>query len=167
MDVVAILSIAVSIWTVDLPALELRALAGQVVLPAHATEEWDAIGTFILKSEKAADTTVKLYYFDTDSAAKKMERKGGMGFIYPNYLSIHAVYREGDGPWKYKELYGVFRVGFWKVAEVKPEAVTIQVRSKAIIFSNDSIRFTDEELKRIYEPVPMQLTLKDGVPSLK
>ena len=166
MAVVTVWTVVIGIWVADLPALELRTLAKQVRLPANAAEEWDAIGTYTLKGEKAT-TTVKLYYADSDSIAKKMERKRGMGRIYPNSFSIHAVYREGDGSWKYKELYRVGRVGFWKVAEITPEVVTVQVRSKAIIFSNNPIHFTDEELKRMYEPASMQLTLKDGVPSLE
>ncbi len=167
MDVITIWTVAIGVWAADLPAIELRALGKQVALPAGAAEKWDAIGTYTIKQGKAT-TIVKLYFSDSDSIADKAERRGGIGMrTYPNFFSIHAVYREGDGPWKHKELYRVARVGFWKVSEVKPEAVTVQVRSKAIIFSNSPIRFTGEDLKRIFEPVPLRLTLTDGVPTLK
>jgi hypothetical protein len=168
MDAITIWTVAVGIWAADLPSLELSALAKNVALPAGAAEKWDAIGTYTFKGGTAA-TTVKLYYADSDSIADKVERRGGFGImrLYPNHFSIHAVYREGAGPWKHKKLYGAYRVGFWNVAKVKPDAVIIQVRSKMIIFSDSPIRFTDEELKRIYKPVPLRLTLKDGVPSLE
>jgi hypothetical protein len=158
---------AVSIWAADLQTQELGMLAKRVDLPPGATEEWDGIGTISLKGEKA-DTTIKLYSADSDSIADKEVRKGSVGIrTSPNFFSIHAVYRDGDGPWKYKELYGAARVGFLKVAEVKPDSVTIQVQSKAILWSDSPVRFTNEELKRIYEPVSLLLTLKNGVPSLK
>jgi hypothetical protein len=167
MDVMTIGTVVVAIWAADLPALEIRALAKQVALPAGAAERWDVIGTYTIKERKAT-ATVKLYYADSDSIADKVERKGGIGMrTYPNFFSIHAVYRNGDGPWKYTEMYRVARVGFWKVAEVKPDAVTLQVRSKLILFSNSPIRFTEEERRRIYEPVSMRLTVKDGIPELK
>jgi hypothetical protein len=168
MGVITIWTVAIAIYTAGLPSIELRAVAKQVALPARAAEEWDAIGTYVLKGKKVA-TTVKLYYVDSDSIADKEMRKGGFGGrIYPNHFSIHVVYREGNGPWKHKQLYGVYRVGFWKVADVKPDAITIQVRSKHLMFSEDVIRFrfSDEDLRRIYEPVPLRVTLKDGVPSL-
>jgi hypothetical protein len=165
MDMVTVWTVAVGIWATGFPAIELRALAKQLALPAGAAEEWDAIGTFTIRSEKAA-TTVKLYYADSDSIADKSGRGGGIRFrMYPNFFSIHAVYREGDAPWKHKVLYRAARVGFWKVAEVKPETVTLQVRSKARIPLDGP--FTDEELKRIYEPVALRLRLKDGLPALK
>jgi len=167
MDVIAVWSVAFAILAADLPARELRALAKQINLPPGVADQWDAIGTYKLKRGQAT-TIVKLYYADSDSIAKKVERQGGVGFRpYPNFFSLHGVYRQGDGPWKHKKLYGVARAGFWKVTEVKPDAVTIQVRSKAIIFLNGSVRFSEAELKRMYKPVPMQLILKDGVPVLK
>src|SRR5262245_56204073 len=128
MDVMTIWTVVVGIWAADLPALELRTLATQVALPPGAAESWDAIGTYTIQDGKAT-ATVRLYYDDTDSIADKAVRKGGwsLGFRpYPNFFSIYAVYRNGDGPWKYKEMYKVARVGFWKVLEVKPDAVTLQ-----------------------------------------
>jgi hypothetical protein len=167
MDLVTFWGLAFGIWTADLPALELRALATQAGLSSAAADRWDAIGTYSLKGERTV-TTVKLYYEDTDSIADKVERKGGFGGrIFPNFLSIHALYRMADGPWKHKKLYSAARVGFWKVAKVRPQVVTIQVRSKMVFYSNDPIRFTVEEMERIYKPVSMRLTLKDGVPELK
>ena len=167
MNVITFWTIAIGVWAADLPALELRALAKQVALPTGAAEKWDAVGTYAIKEGKTT-TTVKLYYADSDSIADKAERRGGVGIrTYPNFFSLQTVYREQGGLWKHKELYRVARVGFWKVAEVKPEAVTIQVRSKAIIYSNSPSRFADEELKRIYEPIPLRLTVKDGIPTLK
>ena len=168
MDVIAIWTVTIGVWAADLPALELRALAKQVALPAGAAEKWDAIGNYTIIEAKAT-TTVKLYYSDSDSIADKQRRRGnvGVGSSYPNFFSIHAIYRVSRGPWKYEKLFGGARVGFWKVVEVKPEAVTIQVRSKHIIFSNNPIQLTHEQLKEIYEPMPLRLTMKDGVPLLK
>ncbi len=167
MDMVRIWAIVFGIWAADLPAVELPAQSKQVVLPAGAADKWDAIGTYALKEESAA-TTLKLYYADSDSIADKAKRKGDLERRhYPNSFTIHAVYRVGDGPWKYKELFSAARVGFWKVTEVKPETITIQVRSKLILMSNSPIRFTDEEIGRIYKPAAMRLTLKEGTPVLK
>jgi hypothetical protein len=168
MAVAMLWTVVVGIGAAGPPSEDLRALAKQVSLPAGAADKWDAIGTYTLKGRKVP-TTVKLYYSDSDSIADKVARARGRRFgtkTYPNFFSIHAVYREGDGPWKHKELYGGPRVGFSKVAEVKPEAVTIQLRSKLKLIINRRIRWSDEDLKRLSTPISTRLSLKDGVPSL-
>ncbi len=166
MGLIEAFAIAIGIWGAALSTLELRALATQVALPDRAVEEWDCIGTFRIEGETA--TTVKLYYSDSDSIAEKEKRRGRIGFrIYPNSFDIHAVYRAGDGPWKYKRLLGCARAGFGQVGEITPTAVTVEVRSKLIIFRESQIHFSAEEIDRIYKPTPLRLTLKDGEPTLK
>jgi hypothetical protein len=163
MDLMTICTVTVGIWATDFSARELRAFAKQVALPAGAAEQWDAIGTYTIQEGKAA-ATIKLYYADSDVIADKAKRRDKG---YPNSLSMHAVYKNGDGPWKYKEIYSVGGLGFWKVVEVKPDVITLQVRSRMNLFLDSPIRFTEEEITRMYEPMSMRLTLKDGVPSLK
>jgi hypothetical protein len=167
MDVFTVWTVAIGIWAADLPTHELRALAKQAALPAGAVDRWDAIGTYTLKGENVI-VTVRLYLEDSDLVADKAKRRNEIEHRhYPNSFYIHAVYREGNAPWKYKELYRRARVGFWKVVEVKPEAVTIQVRSKLILTFDDLKRFTEPELAHIFEPQPMKLNLEAGVPILK
>jgi hypothetical protein len=166
---VLIWTVAASFGLADLTSLELRILSTQVALPRGAIDYWDAIGTYTLKGDKGP-VTIKLYCSDTDSRAEKEQRRFGfplLGGMYPNFFSLHAIYREGKGPWLHKDLYRCAREGFWKVAEVKPDAVTIQVRSKLILPYPCPIRFTKEDLERIYRPVPLRLTLKDGTPTLE
>jgi hypothetical protein len=167
MDAMTICTVVVGIWAADLPTLELRALAKQVDLPAGAVEKWDAIGTYTIEQRKAT-AIVKLYYADSDSIADKEKRKGGVGSKeYPNHFEIYAVYRNGMGPWKHKKICGRWRIGFSKVVDVKPDAVTLQVVSKFIFWANRPNLLTNEQIERIYEPQSIRLTLKDGVPELK
>jgi hypothetical protein len=137
-----------------------------LTLPQGA-DDWDGIGTYTLGSGGSA-TTVKLYVYDSDSVADKQARRGHtlVGRTYPNFFSIHAVYRVGDGRWKHQELYRVARVGFHKVVEAKPEAVKLQVRSKLILFPDAEGSLPDwldeQQIREIYEPVTMTLSVKDG-----
>src|SRR5262245_10207606 len=127
MDALAFWSVAVGICAVNPPVLELKALSRKVALPSRASDRWDAIGTFTIKEDKAT-TIAKLYFSDSDSIAEKVELRGGFGIrMYPNSFSIHAIYRQENGPWKHKELFGAARVGFLKVADVRPDAVTLEI----------------------------------------
>jgi hypothetical protein len=139
------------------------------VQPPKGAEDWDEIGTYTLKGEKAS-VTIKLYVLDSDSVADKKEKKGTIALrTYPNYFSIHAIYQVNDGPWKHKTLYSCWRVGFLKVTEVKRERVSLQVRSKFIMMmkSDGSLPFDEETRRQIYEPETLTLVLEKDVPVLK
>ena len=53
-------AILVGLVTANLSALELRAMEKQLGLPAGRMTDWDAIGTYTLKGERAS-ATVKLF----------------------------------------------------------------------------------------------------------
>jgi hypothetical protein len=170
MNAIVVCAIIVSAWAPDFAALDLRGVGKDVILPRGAEWQWDAIGIYRLK---AADTitTIKLYYQDSDCVAVKQQKRDPLrvylGTFYPNTFSIHAVYRQEGQQWKHKELWRRGRVGFLRVAVVKSESVTVEVRSKHIIFSGDPIETSEEVRRQIGGPVPLQLTLKNGAPSLE
>ena len=131
-----------------------------IELPKQA-DFWKEIGTYEVK-EKDTTVKVKVYSVDTDDSAF-------LGGSYPNSFSLHAVYQVGDGPWQYKKLYAVGRVGFHKVLEVKPDAVKFQVRSKLMILmdGDDSLQLDEKQLEEIYRPRTKTLSVKKGVPVLE
>ena len=93
----------------------------------------------------ATTVTVKLYYRDSDSVRKKRLSPSG---IYPNSLSLHAVYQAGTGPWRYKELDTFVRVGFVRVARVTPDGAVLELHSKAKI-SWQELRDGRTQLQRL------------------
>jgi hypothetical protein len=133
-------------------------------------EDWDFIGTFKLMDGKDKIVTVRLYAYDSDSVAEKRLKQHGVAMsFYPNFFSLHAMYRTASGEWKHSELYGVFRVRFRKVQRTTADSVLLELRPNCII-TLDPKKDIDEQMKRaekINEPFTEELTLVEGVPRIK
>jgi hypothetical protein len=134
-----------------------------VPLP-KGSEDWDYLGTFRLV-EGRKTFTVCLYAQDTDSIAAKREGGGS----YPNFFSLHAMYRAGSGAWVHKKVYGAARVRFSRIVSVTPDAAVLELCPNVMIFSGPN-GYPDWVLERaaeINKPFTERLRIVGGVPTLK
>jgi hypothetical protein len=138
--------------------------APPVPLPAGG-EDWDFVGTFRL-SENGQAATVRLYVFDSDSAAGKAAKRGELGLrYYPNHFMLHAFYRAGDAGWSHREVYGGARTRFVGVKARRAAAVDLELGAKFMAdLSQGDLQERLAWAERANRPYMVRLTLEDGVP---
>jgi hypothetical protein len=151
----ALLFVAVGISAAEAPVVSTP--LETVELPADS-RDWDTVGSFTLKNATTT-TTVWLYHSNENTITrKKADRAGENSYFFTSHPScaFHAIYRIGDGPWKYRELYSGCRVGVHGIGEIQPASVQIRTSFLA--------------MRWWYEPEPepgtMILEVIDGVPAL-
>jgi hypothetical protein len=131
--------------------------------------DWDYIGRFTLR-DRGKPRTIKLYYYDSDSAAEKDRKQGGLGIgTYPNVFLLHAMYKDNYGKWTQKEVYDILRVRFTRVKVAKSDFVELEFRRTFRTFPDQGETLEDavKRLKKGNKPFTMTLFFVEGVPTLK
>jgi hypothetical protein len=116
-------------------------------LPKEA-ERWDYLGTFRL-NDCGEERAVVLCCFDTDWAVG----------CTPNLFALHAVYQGVTGNWVHEKVFSGSRVGFGKVGDSSPEAVSLELHGKC--------SFIRPGVPRVAEgnrPFVLRLSFENGVP---
>jgi hypothetical protein len=111
---------------------------------AEEAKNWDFIGVFKLK-DQGAEREIALYYFDLE-------------WVFPNILSIHAVYQVQAGDWVHKEIYSSARVGFVKVQKRDPAAVVLELMPACRVNSAEDLRRAQE----INKPFLKSISFENG-----
>ncbi len=129
-------------------------------LPKEA-EDWRFLGAFPLTSGDWRRLLI-LYCEDTSYV---YQRTGLL--LYPNFFTIHAVYRDFDGKWVRKTVIGRARVSFVRVKAHSSTSVDLQLRPGVMVMAqpNESIKQMQERAKQINQPFVVSLALDfDGNP---
>ena len=126
----------------------------------EGSDAWFRIGSYTIE-HSGREIVFDLYYADSDKRPDWPLKS----YSYPNTFGLYCIWQLPDASWRHKEVAGVARTTFHKIASVKSDKIELQLRPNFQISAEDWI----ENMKNGYDinkPYSCMLKFERGIPLL-